>query len=60
MRSGALRTLTLAAIVLVTTATVASAQMPIRIRGTIAKVLAALSDIKAGAFLGAAALPEPS
>jgi hypothetical protein len=38
MRSGALRMLTLAVLVLVATATVASAQVPIRIRGTIAKV----------------------
>ncbi len=82
MRSGVLRTLTLAALVLVATATVASAQVPIRSRGATAKVSgqtltiasrdnstvevrladnagvtavvpAALSDIKAGALVGA-------
>jgi uncharacterized protein DUF5666 len=78
----------LTAIVVVATVAIASAQVPIRIRGTIAKVSgriltiasrdnstvevrladdvgvtavvpAALSDIKVGAFVGVAALPQP-
>ncbi len=84
-----MKTLALAAIGVVTAVAIASAQVPIRMRGTIARVSgqtltiasrdsstvdvrladnagvtavvpAALSDIKPGVFVGAAALPQPA
>jgi hypothetical protein len=88
MRLETVKTLMLTTVVVVTTVAIASAQVPIRIRGAISKVSgqtltiasrdnstvevrlvdtvgvtevvkAALSDIKPGAFVGAAALPQP-
>jgi hypothetical protein len=88
MRLKTVETLTLTMVVVATMVAIASAQVPIRVRGAIAKVsgqtltiasrdnssvevrladtvgvtavvTAALSDIKTGAFVGAAALPQP-
>src|SRR5260370_16030930 len=88
MRLRTVRTLTLTMVGVATMVAIASAQVPIRVRGAIAKVsgqtltiasrdnssvevrladtvgvtavvTAALSDIKTGAFVGAAALPQP-